>query len=258
MKAHNYTYQTKNLINGKTYIGVHSTNNINDGYIGSGTTLKSSIRKHGKKNFRKVILCFFDSAADAYEEEKYLVNESWVKRDDNYNMCVGGVVAYKRTKESIAKGIKSRSWYVMSNETKKRISESNKGKHKRTWTEEEKKAQAQRMVGNTYSKGIKHTEEARMNISAANPWRGKFSNRKGCKVPPHQLEIMKKMAQGESNPNAKKLINVKTGEIFGTLESAVKTVEYGRTSFYNRLGGVVVDKGFHFEYYNEEKHGRKN
>ncbi|ADG36130.1 putative truncated Seg-like homing endonuclease [Acinetobacter phage Acj61] len=41
---YNFTYLTTNLINGKMYYGVHSTKNINDGYIGSGKALKLAIQ----------------------------------------------------------------------------------------------------------------------------------------------------------------------------------------------------------------------
>ena len=86
----NFTYQTKNLINGKTYIGVHSADNLNDGYLGSGHRLLQSIAKHGASNFKMEPLCFFNTKEEAYEEESWLVNEAWVRDRNNYNVALGG------------------------------------------------------------------------------------------------------------------------------------------------------------------------
>ncbi len=56
MKKYNYVYVTTNLINGAQYVGDHSTNNLNDDYLGSGKYLFRSIKKYKKKilieNFR--------------------------------------------------------------------------------------------------------------------------------------------------------------------------------------------------------------
>lgn len=41
-------YKTINKINGKFYIGAHATSNINDGYLGSGTSLLHAMKKYGK------------------------------------------------------------------------------------------------------------------------------------------------------------------------------------------------------------------
>ena len=89
MKYH-YVYIITNKVNHKFYIGKHSTNNLNDGYMGSGITIHNAIQKYGLENFNKRILCFCDSAQDALNVEKFLVTENLIKRDDCYNMKVGG------------------------------------------------------------------------------------------------------------------------------------------------------------------------
>jgi len=88
--TYNIVYKTTNLVNNKIYIGVHSTNDLDDGYFGSGTALKYSIEKHGIDNFSREILYFFATADEAYAKEKQLVTESFVSRQDNYNMKPGG------------------------------------------------------------------------------------------------------------------------------------------------------------------------
>lgn len=89
LKYH-YVYQTKNLINGKTYIGRHSTNDVRDGYMGSGKMLQRAFKKYGKNNFVITILSFFDTYEEAVEEEKFLVTREYCELIDNYNIVEGG------------------------------------------------------------------------------------------------------------------------------------------------------------------------
>ena len=89
-KKYNYFYKITNNINGHFYFGVHSTNNLDDGYMGSGKRLHIAYKKYGIENFSKEILKFFDTVKEAYEYEAEVVNESLVKDDTCYNMQLGG------------------------------------------------------------------------------------------------------------------------------------------------------------------------
>lgn len=90
MKKYHYFYRIVNKINNHFYYGVHSTNDLNDGYMGSGTKLHTAFKKYGIENFTKEILLFFDNTEEAYEYEEKMVNEEMVKSKDCYNVQLGG------------------------------------------------------------------------------------------------------------------------------------------------------------------------
>lgn len=84
-------YQISNTVNGKIYIGAHSTGNINDSYMGSGIAIRQAIKKYGIENFTKDILHMFDTREEMYEKEREIVNLDFINRPDTYNMGVGGM-----------------------------------------------------------------------------------------------------------------------------------------------------------------------
>ena len=93
MKKHkfNYFYKITNNINGHYYYGIHSTDDLNDGYMGSGTRLHYAYKKYGKENFTKEVLKYFDTYDDACEYESLIVNEVLLKDDSCYNVKLGGL-----------------------------------------------------------------------------------------------------------------------------------------------------------------------
>lgn len=98
-KKHHFVYKITNLINQKYYIGVHSTNNLDDGYMGSGTAIKNAIEKYGIENFKREIVEFVGSAEEKWLAEIKHVTLEVVRDENSYNMAPGGknwIAAMKR------------------------------------------------------------------------------------------------------------------------------------------------------------------
>lgn len=127
-----YVYKITNLINGNYYIGKHSADKIDDGYLGSGTLLMRAIKRYGVANFKKEIIQFCDTSKDAYDIESKLVTMAQVNDRACYNLVVGGNGAgsgegnlnYGRTGDNHPLYKKTPS-----DETKRRLSDAHKGRH---------------------------------------------------------------------------------------------------------------------------------
>ena len=89
-KKYHYFYKITNVINNHYYYGIHSTDDLNDGYMGSGTRLHYAYKKYGIENFTKEIIKFFDTREQASNYESEMVTESLVKDDNCYNSIKGG------------------------------------------------------------------------------------------------------------------------------------------------------------------------
>lgn len=103
-------YKTINLnskINGinRIYIGVHKTENpeIFDGYIGCGvniykassymypkTAFQYAVKKYGVNSFKRSILFIYDTAQEAFDKEREIVDNYFIQQSFTYNMACGG------------------------------------------------------------------------------------------------------------------------------------------------------------------------
>jgi hypothetical protein len=178
-KAFHVVYKTTCLTTGKWYIGLHSTDNMNDGYLGSGMRLTRSVKKYGENDHTREILFMGNTRKDASNKEAELLSEEVRKDPMCMNLGLGGLGAtdrpatseetaaklskaskgYVRTKEWYAKILASRmanNGYNVSDETKEKIRTALTGK---TLSEEHKKKISE---GGT---GQKRSEETCQNIS---------------------------------------------------------------------------------------------
>lgn len=84
-------YKITNKTNGKIYVGKHQTENLNDGYMGSGIVLKQAYEKYGIDNFIKEYLAIYDNEQDMINEEKRIVDTNFINDQLTYNIAPGGI-----------------------------------------------------------------------------------------------------------------------------------------------------------------------
>ena len=85
-----YIYKITNTKNGNYYIGMHSTNKLEDDYMGGGTRIRNSIRKHGLEVHSKEILEFLNDRESLKKREREIVDESLLQDKKCLNLQLGG------------------------------------------------------------------------------------------------------------------------------------------------------------------------
>ncbi len=98
-------YLTTNIVNKKIYVGIHKTQHPYDfdKYLGCGVTtnrpssyekaktpFQYAVKKYGVKNFIRKTLIVLNTLEEALKMEALIVNEDFIKRDDTYNVALGG------------------------------------------------------------------------------------------------------------------------------------------------------------------------
>lgn len=142
-----YIYRITNLINGKTYIGQHRYQKLNDHYMGSGVALKNAIKKYGLDNFKKEIIYSrikLQETADSLEILSIKKEKSIGKAE--YNLIAGG------------HGYRPTLCKAKTESHKQKISDALKGRH---FSEEHRKYLSESKVGNTNAKGSIRSDEWR-------------------------------------------------------------------------------------------------
>lgn len=121
-KKYHYIYKTTCKTTGAYYIGIHSTNDLNDGYMGSGVLLKHSIKKHGVENHKHEILEFVSNRKMLSEVEKGVLTMEILKDPKCLNIKEGGDGGYMSSEEirEIAKVKKRRHRYIEKKNPRKR------------------------------------------------------------------------------------------------------------------------------------------
>lgn len=208
-----YIYKITNLLNGKIYVGKHSCKKIENCYMGSGTAITKAIRKYGKNNFKKEILCVCGSERELNQKEIFWINETGAF-GAGYNMTAGGegMLGHKHSNEQLRNAsLRMIKFYNDNPNTRKNLSES-----------------------------------AKKRIGDKNPFYGK-------KLTDEHIEKMKiariKAISGDKNTSAVKIKCVETAEIFSTCKEAAEfcNLKYSTTILKAAKGQRKTAGGYRWE-----------
>lgn len=177
-RKYHYIYKITCNITNRFYIGMHSTDDLNDGYFGSGKRLWFSINYHGKKNHIKEILEFYSTRELLKEREKELVTKELIDETLCMNLKEGGDGGFsneEHKKKFLEKAV------TMFIENKNKIKERKKWlfSNDETWSKNYSEKMSINSKGNKSWLGKKHSEEIKKIIGESNKQKGEKNSQYG-------------------------------------------------------------------------------
>lgn len=169
-----YIYKTTCNVTGRWYVGMHSTSNLDDGYMGSGLRLRRSIRKYGVDNHTIEILEYLDTREELVLREIEIVTKELIDDEMCMNLREGGTGGWTVEQQKLnAK---------KSNDRQKILRETNP-----EWVEQYKLNQSKGLKkayddGTRERKqpldwtGLRHSEETKKKMSESSKGQGKGSS----------------------------------------------------------------------------------
>lgn len=271
-----YIYATRNLVNGKIYLGKRSKNTLDRHYLGSGKIFLKAVKKYGTKNFVCILISWGTDVVDLNNKEKFWIHKfNAVDSKLFYNINEGGTgfgcgVNNPRHSSKVDTHGKNNPMYGVrlvgelngnyqnywskeqrehlskiktgtkaSEETRRKLSKSHKGK-KYHYTEESRKAKSEKLKGkNNGMYGKKHTPEARekMRVAHKNSNKPHYhpSEEEKLKasirmkkyyethVPPNKgvpMSVEQRVCLQKCRSNRKPVKCLETGKVYGSLNEA--------------------------------------
>lgn len=158
-KKHHFIYKTINLLSNRYYIGMHSTNDLNDGYMGSGDLIRKSIKKYGKENHSIEMLEFFDTREELANREREVINLQEIAKKDCMNLKVGGDGGFNSEDH--------RNKFIEASKKTRFTSENNPSpkKNKKFLSDRFKRLHKEGILIHDGFLGKKHTDETKLKMS---------------------------------------------------------------------------------------------
>lgn len=236
-RKHNIVYKTTNIVTNKFYYGVHSTDNLDDGYMGSGSVLKKSIKKYGKENFTKEIIADYPTRKEASNHEASIVTLDLIELKECYNLKTGGDNEYT---------------HYQSVETRAKISERTKGVNNPMYGRLQSNATRELIRLSRVGKysgesspnyGKQLTEETKSKIGIRNKLR--YSNKENHPNYGKSLSEEVRLKIKESNPLSKPCSIL--GKRYDSVRDAVRDLKIVRSTVRYRLDSKnIAFKGWFY------------
>lgn len=212
MPIYHFVYKTTNLINGKFYIGKHSTDDLEDGYLGSGIAIRRAVEKHKKENFKREILALFESEEAAYEFEAQVVD---YRNPMSYNLHPGGIglkFGVPNSEETRLRMSKSRTGVKRKAFSEQHIASLKEAAKKRITTEETRRAMSLAHKSSQLTKQhIIHLAEMNTGRKASREQREAISNRnRNRKLTEETRQKIREKATGRTWDAARKQSTMET------------------------------------------------
>lgn len=204
-----FIYITTCTVNSKKYLGQRKYSRGWKGYLGSGVAFENAVKKYGKENFIREIICEAETAEELNRlEYEMSVKYDVVNSDEWYNLCYGGY---------------STNGFKFSEESKRIMSEKAKG----------------RFAGSKnpmYGVHRKLTEEHKKKIS------------ENHKEQSGEMNWMYGKTYGE-NPRARSVVCVETGIVYDSAKRAAHELNVNYSNLLEVAKGKRKQVGgLHFEY----------
>jgi hypothetical protein len=212
-RKHNIVYKTTCVVTGTYYIGIHATDDLDDGYLGSGNRLKNSIKKYGQDAHLREIIADCLSYAEARDIEASLVTWDSIKEDKKLmNQVPGGqggdlISEHPRREEILA--AKSYQW-MQDPLYREKMRQASTPK-----TEDDLRrlqTQQRKMVQDKIASGYRHSEETKAKISqnnksGTNEVRVKIAcSNLGKKNPEHSKRQKDRFSDKSQHPRTKRFV----------------------------------------------------
>lgn len=219
--------------------------------------IKSTGRHHSEESKKKISAGLRNTWNDP--NSTFNTEEFIEKRREAVTGEKNGMYGKHHSDETIEKMSEAHKGHEVSEETRRKMSEANKG---HIVSEETRRKMSAALSGEhhpfygkpAWNKGLHHTEEAKRKISEAmqgekHPLYGKHHSEQTKKK---ISEAHKGKYKGSKSPNAKKIICVETGQIFGSIVEAKEWLGKGDINMCLR-GKCHTAGGYHWEYVTEEQ-----